>query len=86
MAVFDISNLIINQGRKGKEELIDWLTKYVGPLYGSDHDHLVIAVGQGWEIRIHRTLDMFTDDLHIGWEVDITDESKSTLFALKWLN
>lgn len=86
MAVFDLTNTIVWGGRPVKEEMIDWLSENVGEHYGVGDQHRnVLAIGAGWEIRVDRTIDPFTEDLIINWVVDITDDTKSTLFALKWL-
>ena len=64
--------------------LTQWLTENVGEYYGRGEDP-VVHVGQGWEIRVTRVLEPISKDLHVGWEVDITDNEKSMLFALTQL-
>lgn len=86
MAIFDLTDTIIWGGRPAKEEMISWLSDNVGTYYGhGDQDRNVLAIGNGWEIRVVRNIEPFTDDLMIEWVVDITDEDKSAFFALKWL-
>ena len=86
MAIFDLTDTIIWGGRPAKEEMISWLSDNIGLYYGhGDQDRNVLAIGAGWEIRVVRSIEPFTDDLVIEWVVDITDEDKSAFFALKWL-
>lgn len=87
MAIFDLTDTIIWGGRPAKEEMISWLSEHVGEYYGhGDQDRNVIAIGAGWEIRVTRDIEPFTDDLVINWIVDITDDAKSTHFALVWID
>ena len=49
-----------------------------------------IAIGSGWEIfALHNgkiPKPNSNEDAVVTFHVDITDEAKSTLFALKWIN
>jgi hypothetical protein len=68
--------------------MIEWLTENVGEYYGRGEGN-VTRIGCGWE--------MFTlyngksreptayEDAVVTYHIDITDEAKSTLFALKWI-
>ena len=86
MAVFNITSHVITGGRPRIESMVEWLTENVGHYYGRG-DEEVIHVGSGWEIVVDR---IDHDGIEggyteTGWLVDITDEPKSMLFALKWL-
>lgn len=86
MAVFNITDTIVFGGRPAKEAMISWLSTNVGLFYGvGDETRGAVAVGAGWEIRVAREIDTRTDDLIINWVADITDEAKSTHFALVWI-
>jgi hypothetical protein len=79
--------------------LVEWLSDNVGEYYGVGEDHTVpervdvasnsagtsaIRIGSGWEI----VRDWRGDPdgyVEVWWRLDITDEAKATLFALKWL-
>ena len=76
------------------DSLQDWLHENVGEYYGRGDDHtdhdtkgkgsIAIRIGSGWEI----TRDWRGDPggyVEVWWKLDITDEIKSTLFALKWM-
>jgi hypothetical protein len=84
MSVFDITENIVFGGRPAREAIMVWLTENVGEYYGRG-EAPVMYIGQGWEMLT----DYVTDDIHeeivISFKVDITDETKSTLFALKWI-
>jgi len=82
---------------KNLVNLVKWLHEHVGPFYGSGEDHTaedadnngsglsVIRIGNGWEISRE-----WKGDPHgyveVWWKLDITDDAKATLFALKWMN
>jgi len=79
---------------KNIKAMVDWLTEHVGEYYGRGDDHtdhdtkgkgsIAIRIGSGWEI----TRDWKGDPdgyVEVWWKVDITDEAKATLFALKWI-
>lgn len=86
MAVFNITETIVWGGRPAKEDMISWLSENVGEFYpNSDSDSDVIANGIGWQIRVTRNLEPSTKDVIINWVIDITDEAKSTHFALLWI-
>ena len=99
MAVFDITKNILNtegfdplyrapiEARSEMQNLVAWLSEHVGTFYGGGEDNIK-RIGSGWEI--------FTlyngkpkapewEDSEVTWHVDITDEQKSLLFALKWV-
>ena len=77
--------------------LVEWLKENVGEYYGTGEDHTTdmsdlkntqgssaIRIGNGWEI----VRDWKGDPngyFEVWWKLDITDEAKSTLFALKWI-
>jgi hypothetical protein len=95
MAIFNITAAVIGQARndiydrtpRGTNwEMVEWLQKNVGEYIGRG-DGNVTRIGYGWE--------MFTlyngspiapqfEDADVTYHLDITDEVKSTLFALKW--
>ena len=98
MAVFDITKNIVQpngsynpyerNGRRMRfDEICDWLSENIGEYYGPG-DNGVMLIGSGWEIfEIHnnRPPDTnSTDDAVVTYHVDITDDAKSMLFALKW--
>lgn len=86
MSVFSITDIIVYGGRPAKEEMISWLSRNVGEYYGvGDQDRDALAIGSGWEIRVTHDIALYTDDLVIDWVVDITDDAKSTHFALVWV-
>lgn len=76
--------------------LVDWLKEHVGEYYGPGEDHTtpddvrdnsgksVIRIGSGWQIERD-----WKGDPHgyveVWWKLDITDDAKSTLFALRWI-
>jgi hypothetical protein len=76
--------------------LVNWLDEHVGHYYGTGEDYAVpedvrsnsgssaIRVGSGWEI----VRDWRGDPngyVEVWWKLDISDEAKATLFALKWI-
>lgn len=76
--------------RSALTEITEWLEKNVGEHYGpGDSDSNVLAIGSGWEIftlyngQAERTTEY--EDTDITWNVDITGEARSVLFALKWI-
>ena len=79
MPQFDITQHILAP-RNRLPEITQWLTDNVGPFYGRGEDP-VMQIGSGWEISVVRDVD-HDENIVIGWSVDITDESKSILFAL----
>ena len=75
-----------NRSRMGM--LVTWLAENVGPFYGSGQDN-VKRIGSGWEIYVlynGHPVAPDNEDCEVTWHIDITDEAKSTLFALKWIN
>lgn len=83
MAIIDITQHILDT-RNLRKDIVTWLVEHVGPYYGRG-DHPVIDVGSGWEIVVqYEQGEDPGDDIIIGWAVDITDEAKSTMFALRW--
>ena len=80
---------------KNIRNVVDWLTENVGDYYGHGEDHTidvdgalsghaVLHIGSGWQIE----QDWKGDPggyVEVWVKVDITDEVKSTLFALKWI-
>ena len=83
MAVFNISTHVVDGGRPRIEAMVAWLTENVGHYYGRG-DEEVIHVGSGWEILVSRDID-WEENYITEWIVDITDDSKSMMFALKWV-
>lgn len=98
MAVFDITSNILNiegfdplyrvpiEHRSGMQNLVAWLSEHVGTFYGGG-DGNVKRIGSGWEIFAlynGKTQAPEWEDCEVKWYVDIADEAKSTLFALKW--
>lgn len=83
MALFDISNHVLDGGRPRIKEIVAWLTENVGEYYGNGDDP-VIHVGLGWEILYHRDVD-WEENYITNWVLDITDDAKSAHFALKWI-
>jgi hypothetical protein len=72
-------------------QIEDWLEENVGEYCGPGNDGFndnVISIGYGWEIfslyngKPERPDNM---DAEVTWHVDISDEQKSILFALKWV-
>lgn len=98
MAVFDITHCILghatsiwDRGESRQNRLVElrsWLNNNVGEYYGRGDDP-VLDIGSGWEIfvmhngKIGRPPD--NEDSVTTWHLDITDEAKSTLFALTWI-
>ena len=100
MAVFDITpNILKAHGvydpynrdpitlRSAMSSIREWLEDNVGECYGPGDDH-VVTIGAGWEIfRMYDgkpRLPRGDHDTSITWHVDITDEQKAVMFALKW--
>ena len=86
-------------GRRFKNimELVDWLNENVGEYYGPGEDHTqedhesnansgssAIRIGAGWEIIRDWRGDP-NGYVEVWWKLDITNEAKATLFALKWV-
>ena len=80
MPIFDVTDYVINNGSRALQA---WLNDNVGEYYGPGIDG-ILRIGSGWEIL---TSEEETDDgaVYITFIVDITDESKSTAFALRWM-
>lgn len=98
MAVFDITDNILDtegfdplyrapiEARSEMQNLVAWLSEHVGTFYGAG-DKNIKRIGSGWEIFAlynGKTEAPWWEDCEVKWYVDITDEAKSTLFALKW--
>ena len=76
--------------------MVDWLTENVGDYYGHGEDHTrepeaddrqgtaVLHIGSGWQLERDWKGDP-DGYVEVWWKVDITDEAKATLFALKWI-
>ena len=79
--------------------LRDWLVEHVGPYYGPGEDRTtvheeelnyhrkdsaVLYIGSGWQIEREWKGDP-NGYMESWWKVDITDEAKAVLFALKWV-
>ena len=72
--------------------LREWLSENVGEYYGtgegSEPCTAALHIGSGWEIfntyNNKREAPNPEHDCEVKWHVDITDEQKATLFALKW--
>lgn len=83
MPVADISHRVLSRGSPGITEIILWLEENVGKHYPVSCEDPVQKVGDGWEIRVQR--DMIPDEgTATSWVLDITDEKKFMLYALKW--
>ncbi len=99
MPIFDITRAVLvarpqrniyDRSRQNRfAEIEQWLVEYVGEYYGPGDDH-TIAIGSGWEIFVLHNGKIpkpnSNEDAVVTFHVDITDEAKSTLFALKWIN
>ncbi len=83
-----------NQRYKNIKALVEWLSGNVGDYYGHGEDHTiarddrkgtaVLHIGSGWELERDWKGDP-DGYVEVWWKVDITDEAKATLFALKWI-
>lgn len=80
MPLIEISDRLLGSYNE-VHDIRRWLEANVGEYYGRGEDP-VIWIGSGWEIRTDRRI--IYDDHYISWWVDITDERKFTMFALKW--
>ena len=81
MPEINISDHIFTGGKRDLSNIIDWLGDNVGEYYGIG-DHPVMRIGAGWEIK---SIEEWVEEgISIHWVVDITDEQKAMLFALKW--
>ena len=100
MPVFDIGSIVMfsesvydRPPGSNLTKLVGWLTENVGEYYGSGEDSIArisrqgssaIRIGSGWEI----IKDWKGDPdgyVEVWWKLDITDEQKAMLFALKWV-
>lgn len=59
-------------------ELLHWLQDNIGPVLHSQP--IIFWHGDGW--HLHRLVDLAS--AKDCWEVEINDEKKATLFALRW--
>jgi hypothetical protein len=101
MAIFNITKAILFGGPnepydpyrrdrgygRAVTPILDWLEENVGEHYGPG-DENVSHIGAGWEIfRLYngKPESPGWQDTEVSWHVDITDEAKSMLFALKWI-
>ena len=68
--------------------ITDWLHENVGECYGAgDKSSNILAIGSGWEVfKLYNGKPNYRDDEDhvVTWHVNITDEAKSVMFALKW--
>ena len=76
--------------------IVNWLTENVGEYYGRGEDrtldpdefehkgHAVLHIGSGWQLERDWKGDP-DGFVEVWWRVDITDDAKATLFALKWI-
>jgi hypothetical protein len=70
----------------------DWLEENVGEYCGPGNDGFndnVISIGYGWEVfSLYNGKPTRPDrmDAEVTWHVDISDEQKAILFALKWIS
>ena len=91
---FDFYNRDFRNDRLSRMKMLRlWLTENVGEYYGcgtNGEDNSTIHIGSGWEIfntyNNKRQSPNPDHDVEVKWHVDITDETKATLFALKWIN
>lgn len=98
MAIFNISNVILGVSRdpydvfyrptyyQSVTPILEWLEENVGEHYGPG-DGNISHIGSGWELfRLYNGSPTAPEDMdtEVTWHVDITDEAKSVLFALKW--
>jgi hypothetical protein len=71
-------------------QIEDWLEENVGEYCGPGNDGFndnVISIGYGWEVfSLYNGKPERPDhmDAEVTWHVDISDEHKAVLFALKW--
>ena len=101
MAIFNISDIILNdlrepynpldrtlpENRSIIRVLTTWLAIYVGEFYGGG-DGNIKRIGSGWEMYVlynGKPTAPENEDCEVTWHLDITDEAKSILFALKWM-
>lgn len=71
--------------------IIEWLEENVGEHYGpGGADSNVLAIGSGWEVFTlyngQPRRSTIYEDTEVTWNVDITDDKKSMMFALKWVH
>lgn len=85
MALFDVTDFIVERGRPGRMEMVEWLGDNVGEYHGPG-DAPVMHIGSGWEILVDYNPGSDYEDTCISFIVDITNDTKATLFALKWIN
>jgi len=77
--------------RSALSEIEDWLEENVGEYCGPGNDGVndnVISIGHGWEVFSlynGKPARPEYEDAEVTWHVDITNEQKSLLFALKWI-
>ena len=81
---------------KNIRAMVDWLTENVGDYYGRGEDYThdpeaevkkgsdLLHIGSGWQLERDWKGDP-DGYVEVWWKVDITDEAKATLFALKWI-
>lgn len=99
MPVFDITELIMRQpysppGLRTRtfKEIVKCLGEEIGEYYGRG-EHPVLEVGSGWEVYVDERRELMPDlddgeeyfHTIVTWKLDITDEEKAVMFALKYL-
>jgi hypothetical protein len=94
MAKFDVSKIIVTRSsnimdrrpEEGLYSLLHWLDENVGTYDGTN---FVNRSGDGWQITKlwngSRNRPEEWQMSIVSYELDITDEAKATLFALKWM-
>ena len=97
MTEFDVSHCMFNYdtpegiGKDTTDDFYDWLDENIGPMtekYGFSEP--IMRKGQGWEIHTRKSdsekLNKVTHKSYkvISWHLQIEDEQKAMLFALRW--
>jgi hypothetical protein len=98
MAKFDVTkivaarpiNLMDRSAEPGLYDLLHWLDENIGKYHGSDTENKIYCrYGDGWCITKlwNGAIARPEEWQHsvVKYEIDITDETKATLFALKWI-
>lgn len=82
--------------RKNIGAMVGWLSENVGEYFGPGSDpsgdpriddrkgHAVLYIGSGWQLE-REWRGIPGGYMEVWWKVDITDEAKATIFALKWI-
>ena len=93
MTEFDVNELLFSFENEmvGTEKLVyQWLEDNVGPLKESSASvtNAVVFCGDGWQIgnRKYKDYDIMRKGVNvISWYLQIEDDQKAIMFALKWM-